>query len=559
MVRSLTPNSFKSCAARGGWSYPSWPSSKVLTEPFFRSRSKTARGRLPRLLRRVSSFFWISGFIVPHCSEQLRWSDSEAGRQPHDVDKRNVSFATLNASDVCSVEVRPKGQLFLVQPLAMAQVADDGSEIPQKLRFRLRIRRLLTICLRGDFKYQNAGLDSTDLKYHFPKPMTKEHKLTVLDLYSGLGGLSLGFEYTGSFRTVAGLDFYPPAVKTFYSYHECKSPILTAPQDLTELEPQRVLDELGQKPDLIVGGPPCQGFSHAGRRLENLEHDPRNAQVFRYRDYVKAIRPKAFLMENVSGIALTGQGERHELLDGLVEEYRRMGYAVTFRLLNTVDYRVPQNRRRMILVGILGSRTPFSFPPAICEEGGLGIYDRYSTVADALSDIPTPIEDEPQPYGLPPQTPLQAFLRQGSNALYNHLVTRHSEQMTAKLSAQRVGTRLYPNWNHSWYRLMPNKPSPAVKENHRAPFVHYRENRATSPRECARLQTIPDRVILAGTKTHGLIMVGNAVPPIFSAHLATALANQAFGVDVAIPWDEDKSPLKPGKASEKFNCEPVEA
>lgn len=290
-----------------------------------------------------------------------------------------------------------------------------------------------------------------------------------------------------------------------------------------------------------------------------MEHDHRNAQVFRYRDYVKAIRPKAFLMENVSGIALTGQEERHELLDGLVEEYRQMGYSVAFRLLNTADYRVPQNRKRMIMVGILGGRTAFSFPPAMCdgEDGGLGIFGSYLTAADALSDLPTPVEDEPQPYELPPQTPLQAFLRRGATALYNHLVTRHSEEMIGKLKAQKVGTRLYPNWNHSWYRLVPDKPSPAVKENHRAPFVHYKENRATSPRECARLQTIPDRVILAGTKTHGLIMVGNAVPPIFSAHLATALAKQAFGVDVAIPWDIDRSPLEPVKASSRSDREPV--
>ena len=377
--------------------------------------------------------------------------------------------------------------------------------------------------------------------------MNGRRKLTLLDLYSGLGGLSLGFEFTGSFSTLAGLDFYPPAVETFYSYHSPRSPILSQPQDLTRLEPSRVLDELGEAPDLIVGGPPCQGFSHAGRRLESIEEDERNIQVLRFLHYVEKMRPKAFLMENVSGILLTGQDSRYELLDNLTRHYRELGYAVSFKILNTAEFRVPQNRKRLILVGIRGARAPFVFPSPPCdgsESGGLGLYEKVNTVADALSDLPTPTEDEPQDYELPPQTALQAFLRQGSTCLHNHLVTNHSAEMLRKLAAQAVGTRLYPKWNHSWYRLNPDKPSPAVKENHRAPFVHFSEDRATSPRECARLQTIPDRIRLGRTKTHGLIMIGNAVPPIFSAHLATALAKQAFNVDVEVPWSVEHNPLK---------------
>src|SRR5205823_1545930 len=108
-----------------------------------------------------------------------------------------------------------------------------------------------------------------------------------------------------------------------------------------------------------------------------------------------------------------------------------------------------------------------------------------STVWDALSDLPSPVRDEPQPYGEKPRTGwLQEFLREGSDALYQHTPSRHSQDMVRRLRLQPRGTRLYPNWNHSWYKLDPDRPSPAVKENHRAPFVHYSEPRVTTPREC---------------------------------------------------------------------------
>ena len=155
----------------------------------------------------------------------------------------------------------------------------------------------------------------------------------------------------------------------------------------------------------------------------------------------------------------------------------------------------------------------------------------------------TKINDEPQNYEIEPKTPLQKFLRKNSKELHNHLVTNHSEEMLEKLRNQKTDTRLYPSWNHSWYRLDPSRPSPAVKENHRIPFVHYSEHRATSPRECARLQTIPDNFILLGTKTAQLIMLGNAVPPILSAHLATEIAQQYFNADIPHPYNVYNNPM----------------
>lgn len=390
-------------------------------------------------------------------------------------------------------------------------------------------------------------------------------KLKVLDLYSGLGGLSLGFEFTGLFKTLGGIDNYAPAIETFYQNHpDIEVELLRKPQDLSSLEPSRVEEALGEKPDVIVGGPPCQGFSHAGRRLDDISHDKRNEQVFHFFRFVTQIRPKAFLMENVSGILRTGQSRKHELLDFLTARYQEIGYAVAWRLLDTVNYRVPQSRKRLILVGIRDSNRPFSFPEPPCRQDSslFSPGEEFYTVKDALSDLPSPNEDEPQSYSKEPESLLQDFLRRGSTKLYNHLITKHSPQMEVKLELQKIGTRLYPNWNHSWYRLDPSAPSPAVKENHRAPFVHFKEPRSVSPRECARLQTIPDKYRLHGTKTAQLVMLGNAVPPIFSAHLATALATQAFDLDPPVRWALDSNPLvvkTPSRRQTKHEAELIQA
>jgi len=232
-------------------------------------------------------------------------------------------------------------------------------------------------------------------------------------------------------------------------------------------------------------------------------------------------------MENVDGLLTTGQAERGQLAASLQQEFETAGYTVRAELLDAVNYRVPQRRKRVVIVGIRGAKTKFEFPVPLSPQiptllnRGMPV----STVRDALGDLPSPIEVDPQPYGrAAPQTWLQRFLRIGSTALHAHSPTHHGDEMVERLRAQACGTRLYPTWNHSWYRLDPDRPSPTVKENHRAPFVHFAEPRATSPRECARLQTFPDRYQILGTKTARLIQVGNAVPALLAAAVATSLA-----------------------------------
>lgn len=348
-------------------------------------------------------------------------------------------------------------------------------------------------------------------------------QLSVLDLYSGCGGLSLGFELTGAFRVIAGMDKFEWAVESFHANHPKADRAFNKPLDIGALSPSSVVSSLGERPDVIVGGPPCQGFSKAGKRTGV---DPRNMEVWNFLKMVREIQPAAFVMENVDGLLTTGQSERGELAGELQTEFESCGYVVSKQLLDAVNYNVPQRRKRIVIVGIRDSRKPFLFPDALSPEVPtlLSRGRPIVTVSDALGDMPSPTADNPQSYAGAPKTWLQRFLRHESDGIYEHSQTHHGADMVARLTAQKCGTRLYPNWNHSWYRLDPSRPSPTVKENHRAPFVHFSEPRCTSPRECARLQTFPDRYRILGTKTAQLIQVGNAVPALLAAAVATALA-----------------------------------
>jgi len=260
--------------------------------------------------------------------------------------------------------------------------------------------------------------------------------------------------------------------------------------------------------------------------------DSRNQEVWNFQRIVGDLQPKAFVMENVDGLLTTGQQQRGELRLELERGFEKIRYRTYSALLDAVDYRVPQRRKRLIMVGIRGVDRPFCFPPPLTGDTRnlFAPVEPIATVADALADLPTPIASEPQPYDKDPMTWLQLLLREDSETLHEHTPSKHSPEMVRRLTAQPIATRLYPNWNHSWYKLDPARPSPAVKENHRAPFVHFAEPRVTTPRECARLQTFPDRYRILGTKTAQLIQVGNAVPALLAATVATALA-AALGAD----------------------------
>lgn len=336
---------------------------------------------------------------------------------------------------------------------------------------------------------------------------TSEDEATLVDLFSGAGGLSVGFHQAG-FRVIGGVDV-EDVYTTTYARNHPDGTALT--RDITELSGSELLEELGvASVDGLVGGPPCQGFSIAGRR--NPE-DERNNLVFHFVRLVNELRPEFFLMENVRGFnsMTTEEGQR---FSDLTKERVDSDYSLTSAVLNAVEYGAPQKRLRFFLAG---SRTENGVKLPEATHGlGTGLFtDTALTVEDALSDLPEPTSEEPQDYEKPPQTPYQERIREGSDKLYNHTPTNHRQSTIEKMSKQERGTSLYDSYQDAWYRLIPEEPSPTVKENHNAPFVHPTKDRVTTPRECARLQNFPDSFVFEGPKSKQLVQIGNAVPPAF--------------------------------------------
>lgn len=339
---------------------------------------------------------------------------------------------------------------------------------------------------------------------------------TVLDLFSGCGGLSFGLSEVG-YEVLLGIDNWKPALETFKANHP-EAQVLNA--DISKLTGKKIRDLVKKKVDVVVGGPPCQGFSLSGPR--NF-HDSRNRLYLDFIRLVRELKPKAFIIENVPGLGSLFGGTVKERI---LQKFGKMGYKMNAKVVNASDYGVPQNRRRIIFVGTKGKKR-FEFPQPSHEENKL-------TVFDAISDLPmSDLHQAEYVYTKKPLTVYQKTMRTGSKKIYNHLASKHAEQ-TKKIVAlvpeggnykdlpdQLRSTR---NFHVAWTRLHSRKPSPTIDTGHRHHF-HPSENRVPTVREAARIQSFPDRFQFLGTKTSQYKQVGNAVPPLLAAAIGKKLIN----------------------------------
>lgn len=360
-------------------------------------------------------------------------------------------------------------------------------------------------------------------------------KPRVLDLFCGAGGLSHGFVRAG-FSVVGGVEVNEVAFKTFLHNHVGARRIRNA-HDVTKVSATDVLDATGLdvgELDVIAGGPPCQGFSTAGFRERT---DARNALVFHFVRLVDELRPKYFVMENVVGLLSMRNSAGSRVLSELKTAFDGIGYSSNIPtdesswsslVLNAADFGVPQRRRRVF---VFGARDDLQLPPPPTATHAprdvlpfTGSLSPYVTVRDAISDLPQPTTDGPTP--LPSKKGLSEFakaMRATTSSVYNHTPTRHKPFMVEKMRDQPAGKPLYDTWAHAWVRLDEDEPSPTVKENHNAPFVHPTEPRVVSPRECARLQSFPDAFRFFGPKSKQLVQIGNAVPPLLGEAVARSV------------------------------------
>ena len=241
----------------------------------------------------------------------------------------------------------------------------------------------------------------------------------MIDLFAGVGGLSLGFEMCG-FETVIANE-YDASIAEAYIKNRKNSKMIV--EDIQNLPIEETFGKYRGKVDLIVGGPPCQGFSQKGKRKSM--NDPRNFLFRYYVDVVATVKPKYFVMENVPGLLTTEGGLFKKEIMTLFGD---LGYAVNADVLCAADYGVPQNRRRTFIIGKLDSNIPVEMPRK---------HDKKTTIWEAISDLAY-LESgegaEEQAYLKEPQSEYQKLMRQNSDMLYSHVATNHSKIALERLA-----------------------------------------------------------------------------------------------------------------------------
>lgn len=347
--------------------------------------------------------------------------------------------------------------------------------------------------------------------------------MNAIDLFAGCGGLSKGFMDAG-FNIILGIDNDTAALNTFTLNHNgAKALNADLSDSKTFSEINKIINH--QKIDVIIAGPPCQGFSLTGPR--NFD-DKRNKLYLAVIETVKTFKPKGFIIENVPGMATLYKGQ---IKDEILKRFALLGYNVNCKILCAADYGVPQMRKRLIFMGIRKDIGHPSFPNPTNSENS------YITCRQAISDLPSResfLGKEIDTYDSEPVSEYQKKMRGTNTILYNHVATNHTQLVKDTIALVPEGGNykdLPVGWGESrkfheaWTRYDGNKPSRTIDTGHRNHF-HYQYNRVPTIRENARLQSFPDNFIFTGTRTQQNRQVGNAVPPL----LGYALGKEMYKI-----------------------------
>ncbi len=385
-----------------------------------------------------------------------------------------------------------------------------------------------------------------------------KHK--VLDLFAGAGGFSLGFQQAGA-HVVGATDTDEWATDTFRFNHPETHVVKEKIENLTN---KRLEKEFGKfSPDIIVGGPPCQGFSICNKENGDPK-DPRNSL---FKDYLRAGRvfePKLMIMENVPNLIKAKNGRGTKVIDIIQKEMEKMGYHVYWDIFEATNFGVPQIRKRLI---VIASKEELlnPFPEATHSVDGSGGLKTTPTLWDAISDLPEVLPREgaeEMRYDSKPVNEYQKLLRKGAgNKVFNHMSMKHSkrmierfESMTWGQSVTDVADHLKPlarngggkiskkTYDQNNRRMHPNRPCHTIAASFYANFVHPYLHRNFTAREGARIQSFPDNFVFLGKPTvvsRKLLaregrhdenylcqynQIGNAVPPM----MAQAIAKNIF-------------------------------
>ena len=388
---------------------------------------------------------------------------------------------------------------------------------------------------------------SEGVEVHARMRETDPSAYRVLDLFCGCGGLSYGLEQTGRFAVTAGIDLLPDRIETFRANHLHATGIKA---DIREFGPQD-LRQLAMDPDVVVGGPPCQGFSSIRPFRTLTEGDPRNSLVEEFVLVIAELRPRWFVFENVVGLLTHG---KRAAFRALLQDFADIGYRTDWRVVNMALLGLPQVRERLVIVGSR-DRSDFDWPnPTHFHEGRsmagrdakrlhagplfVGMLPPPVTVIDAIGDLP-PIESgeaATEYLSNDRQNDYTRAMREGAVGLTLHEATQHSEKMMEIIRLAGTNRSALPEgltssgFSSCYSRLEADKPSVTVTVNFVHPAsnrcIHPTQDRALTPREGARLQNFPDRFEFRGTRAQIVKQIGNAVPPLLGQAIGGRLAER---------------------------------
>jgi DNA (cytosine-5)-methyltransferase 1 len=373
----------------------------------------------------------------------------------------------------------------------------------------------------------------------------------ILSLFSGCGGCSLGLMQAGLEVDLA-VDIDRDACDTYSSNIKQN---VTWCADLSMITPDQLLERSHlnrDEVDLIIGGPPCQGFSSAGARDWT---DPRNVLIRNFVEIVTSLKPTWFIMENVEGLLTANKGI---FLIEAIMQFLKAGYWIRTRKVYMEKYGLPQKRKRVFVVGNL-EECRFDFPPATHGEQAelfSSTHFPHLTVIDAIGDLPLASCEEITYYNQGAQNEYQKRMRQmGSDLLYHHQVKRLAETVQQRIVSLKQGQTMkhlpedlqHPSFTRRSYRrvmdgtptekrggapsglkrLKANEPSLTITSGSCSEFIHPYENRPLTLRECARIQSFPDWFKFQGSWSSIAAQIGNAIPPLFMETLIRHIQTSA--------------------------------
>lgn len=367
--------------------------------------------------------------------------------------------------------------------------------------------------------------------------------MRIVDLFSGAGGLTFGFYYkliNGHFvknnncNIIFSNEVNHAAAESFRTNFP---DITMLEKDIRELTEEEVKKLIGDREvDIVIGGPPCQSYSTIGKRI----YDDKAKLYKEYYRLLNIIKPKMFLFENVKGILSMKDENKKKVIDDIKNEFANInsgfGYRIVYDVLDAVNFGVPQHRERVFIVGVRNDlKIEWKFP-----EGN----NELITLEEAISDLP-PISsgEEIIEYGnLPINNFYQALMRENSNKLTCHFLSVYGDKIQTVMNNVIIGEgkdyinslvdtgilnekyRLTSGYKNTYGRLYPDRPCTTITNNMSTPSglrcIHYKQNRALTPREGARIQSFPDWFEFKGNRTQIKVQIGNAVPPLLAIKIA---------------------------------------